>query len=203
MAEFCLECWNKINNTNYPAKKFILTDEYDLCEGCGELKKVVIMERRHYYRHKFRLFLIPFKMAYWVLYFLWRLIILPYTIYQYKKYEKLMAKENLMTGKMRLQKVDKLCLRGYLSVCGLSPASYPLLYTYRKCAGMPEAFTGSSFPQHTAVSLCGAGPGRGADVTARRLCWKKRPEHKRSGRFLGWIKGHPAALTAGAPTRPL
>ena len=103
--------------------------------------------------------------------------------------KNLWQKEYLMTGKMRLQKVDKLCLRGYLSVCGLSPASYPLLYTYRKCAGMPEAFTGSSFPQHTAVSLCGAGPGRGADVTARRLCWKKRPEHKRSGRFLGWIKG--------------
>ena len=98
MAEFCLECWNKINNTNYPAKKFILTDEYDLCEGCGELKKVVIMERRHYYRHKFRLFLIPFKMTYWVLYFLWRLIILPYTIYQYKKYEKLMAKRESDDG---------------------------------------------------------------------------------------------------------
>ena len=92
MAEFCLECWNKMNNTNYPAKKFILTEENDLCEGCGELKKVVIMEKRHYYLHKFRLFFIPFKMVYWILYFLWRLIILPYTIYQYKKYEKLMAK---------------------------------------------------------------------------------------------------------------
>lgn len=45
MAEFCLECWNKMNNTNYPAKKFILTEENDLCEGCGELKKVVIMEK--------------------------------------------------------------------------------------------------------------------------------------------------------------
>lgn len=41
MAEFCLECYNKMNNTHLTEKD---TDGFDmdLCEGCGKVKKTII-----------------------------------------------------------------------------------------------------------------------------------------------------------------
>lgn len=48
MAEFCLECWNKIMDTNDPPKKFYISRKLDLCEECGEWKPVIIAVRRRY-----------------------------------------------------------------------------------------------------------------------------------------------------------
>lgn len=42
MAEFCWECWNKINKTDKPKHEFVLSKELDICEGCGKIKPVVI-----------------------------------------------------------------------------------------------------------------------------------------------------------------
>ena len=85
MAEFCLDCLNKMINKGEDNKeKFVLSKDLDLCEGCGQWKHVVIMERRAYYMHKFRYFILPFK----ILYFLWRLLILPYLIYKDIKNKK-------------------------------------------------------------------------------------------------------------------
>lgn len=42
MAEFCIDCWNKMNNSNYAENNFEVSDGLDLCEGCGEYKHVVI-----------------------------------------------------------------------------------------------------------------------------------------------------------------
>ena len=42
MSEYCLDCWNEINETNDPKEKYILSKELDLCEGCGEWKPVII-----------------------------------------------------------------------------------------------------------------------------------------------------------------
>lgn len=39
MAEFCLECFNKMNDTDF--KKHQVWLEVDLCEGCGEMKPCV------------------------------------------------------------------------------------------------------------------------------------------------------------------
>ena len=47
MAEFCLECWNKLNKTNDPEDKYILSDEPDFCEGCGKWTRVIISRKRH------------------------------------------------------------------------------------------------------------------------------------------------------------
>jgi len=49
MAEFCLECFSKLENANYTERDFILSDEddLDLCEGCGEWKRVVIVRRKY------------------------------------------------------------------------------------------------------------------------------------------------------------
>jgi Pyruvate/2-oxoacid:ferredoxin oxidoreductase delta subunit len=44
MAEFCLDCYNKINKTNYTDKDAEL--EYEFCEGCGKEKLCVIMISR-------------------------------------------------------------------------------------------------------------------------------------------------------------
>lgn len=84
MAEFCLDCWNKINKSEDSEDKYVLSKDLDLCEGCGEWKRVIIMERRAYYMHKFRYFILPLK----ILYFLWRLLILPYLIYKDIKNKK-------------------------------------------------------------------------------------------------------------------
>ncbi len=44
MAEFCLDCWNRINETNHSKDRYIISEDLDLCEGCGEMKHVIIME---------------------------------------------------------------------------------------------------------------------------------------------------------------
>ena len=46
VAEFCLDCWNKINHTKLTEEDIIIDDEMDLCEGCGELKYVIIKYRK-------------------------------------------------------------------------------------------------------------------------------------------------------------
>ena len=45
MAEFCLECWNKINGTDKPESKYVMPKEVAFCEECWGLKRVVIKEK--------------------------------------------------------------------------------------------------------------------------------------------------------------
>ena len=40
MADFCLECFNKLNDTDY--RKEDVVEEYGICEGCGEYKDCVV-----------------------------------------------------------------------------------------------------------------------------------------------------------------
>lgn len=47
MAEYCLDCWNEINETNDPPQKYIISKYPELCEGCGEMKRVVVIERAY------------------------------------------------------------------------------------------------------------------------------------------------------------
>lgn len=84
MSEICLDCLNKISGKNDGKMKYILSRDLDLCEECGELKRVVIVERWVFYRRIFGIFLLPF----YILYFLWRLLILPYLIIKYRKKKK-------------------------------------------------------------------------------------------------------------------
>jgi len=48
MAEFCLDCMNKILGTNDKPKEYILSWDLDLCEECGEWKRVVIRKKYRY-----------------------------------------------------------------------------------------------------------------------------------------------------------
>ena len=78
MAEFCLDCFNKMNDTNYTKKDFVISKEPDLCEGCGEFKPVIIAKRSiHYYLWRVRYLVLPF----WIIF---RLLYLP--IYLIKLY---------------------------------------------------------------------------------------------------------------------
>lgn len=43
VAEFCLDCWNELNHTNYHELTVTLSDDLDLCEGCGQWKPVVVL----------------------------------------------------------------------------------------------------------------------------------------------------------------
>lgn len=47
MAEFCLECWNRMNETRDTERDWVLSEELDLCEGCGQWKRVVVTVRKH------------------------------------------------------------------------------------------------------------------------------------------------------------
>lgn len=45
MAEFCLECWKEIGGTEATENQYIVSEELELCEGCGEWKHVIVSER--------------------------------------------------------------------------------------------------------------------------------------------------------------
>ena len=45
MAEICLECWQKLKEKREPRWKYILSRELDLCEECGQWKRVIVRER--------------------------------------------------------------------------------------------------------------------------------------------------------------
>lgn len=45
MAEFCLDCWNKINETKDAKWRYVISWNKDLCEECGQLKRVIVVER--------------------------------------------------------------------------------------------------------------------------------------------------------------
>lgn len=52
MAEFCVDCWNELNTTNEPKERFLLSDELELCEGCGKQKHTIIRLRRMYWLYR-------------------------------------------------------------------------------------------------------------------------------------------------------
>ncbi len=47
MAEFCLDCWNRLNHSQDTEWDWIISKELDLCEGCGQWKHVLVRPRRH------------------------------------------------------------------------------------------------------------------------------------------------------------
>ena len=88
MAEFCIDCWNEINETNDSEKKYIISEDLVLCEGCNEYKHIIVANRKSYYMRKFRFLILPFKIIYIILYIILRILISPYLIYKYIKHKK-------------------------------------------------------------------------------------------------------------------
>ena len=48
MAEFCLKCWNKINDTNDDESMYVMSEDLDLCDCCGEFAHIIVRERDEY-----------------------------------------------------------------------------------------------------------------------------------------------------------
>ena len=78
MVEICLDCLNNLNNRKDSPQKYILSEELELCEECEEYKRVIVIERKYYYLHKFRFVLFPIQV-------IGRILLLPYLIYQRRK----------------------------------------------------------------------------------------------------------------------
>ena len=85
MAEFCLECWNKMNGFRDSKGKYVISKDAYLCEGCGKWKPVIIVERRTYYINKCEYYILPIRAICNIMYFVFRLILIPYLIL--KKYK--------------------------------------------------------------------------------------------------------------------
>ena len=54
MAEFCLDCWNKLNHIRLTEEDVTLSEELDFCEGCAEWKQTIVFPYRK--RRKKKLF---------------------------------------------------------------------------------------------------------------------------------------------------
>lgn len=48
MSELCLDCYNKIMETQEPKKKFWFSLNPDLCEECGQYKRVIVRVKGRY-----------------------------------------------------------------------------------------------------------------------------------------------------------
>lgn len=83
MAEYCVDCWNKLHELvpPKPPEQLILSDTPELCEGCGKYRPTVIMERRGCCRHRLRFLLVPGKL----LRALWNLITALYRLHKNKR----------------------------------------------------------------------------------------------------------------------
>ena len=57
MAEFCLDCYNKLHHTNYT--KWQVIQMYDFCDGCGKRKKTVLFFWKDLLRRPFRYYPFP------------------------------------------------------------------------------------------------------------------------------------------------
>ncbi len=76
MAEFCLECWNKLNGTKYDKDKYIISKDLDLCEGCGEWKHIIIMARNAYKIPYLCYISLPIEILQLILSNIWKLMLL-------------------------------------------------------------------------------------------------------------------------------
>ena len=48
MSEFCLDCYNKIMETRERKKKFVFSLCPELCEECGQYKRVIVRVKMRY-----------------------------------------------------------------------------------------------------------------------------------------------------------
>ena len=48
MSEICLDCWNKDMDTADKPRKFLLSRKPELCEACGQYKRVIIRYKLWY-----------------------------------------------------------------------------------------------------------------------------------------------------------
>ena len=45
MAEFCLDCLNRMDDSSDPPEEYVRSRKLERCDACGEMKKIVICGR--------------------------------------------------------------------------------------------------------------------------------------------------------------
>lgn len=88
MADFCLDCWNKLNKTNGSKRKYILSEELEICEGCGEWKRVIIAKNNSYYTYELRYITLPISIIDSFIYLLRNLFVMLHSIFKRKILKK-------------------------------------------------------------------------------------------------------------------
>lgn len=73
-----------MNGRDDSPDEYIISKDLYLCEGCGEYKRIIIRERE-LHDYIFDVVILPFKLLGLIL---WKVIILPYTIYKHKKQKR-------------------------------------------------------------------------------------------------------------------
>ena len=48
MSELCPDCYNKIMETREPERKFLLSLRRELCEECGQYRRVIVRVKWRY-----------------------------------------------------------------------------------------------------------------------------------------------------------
>ena len=74
MSEICFDCLNKIYGGTKKPNQYIISDDYDLCEECGNITKVVVAEKKSYYLYHIRYIIMLF-------YLLYRILMIPYSVF--------------------------------------------------------------------------------------------------------------------------
>lgn len=53
MAEFCMECLNRISETNFKEEDFIMSEALEFCEECCKFKHIVIVRKKYFCAKRF------------------------------------------------------------------------------------------------------------------------------------------------------
>ena len=70
MAEFCVDCWNKIFDTQYAEKWLVMSKEKTICEDCQQMKFYVVTTKADRWKRRLYWLIFPFDFVYqWVRYF--------------------------------------------------------------------------------------------------------------------------------------
>ena len=85
IAEFCLNCWNKINGTNNPASKYIISKDLDLSEGCATYTNVIIKERKSCFLSPSEWTVFCGHRLHEIILVLVKILLLPYLVYKHHK----------------------------------------------------------------------------------------------------------------------
>ena len=74
MAEYCFDCWKKINRKKYLPRYYRLSRTLEKCEGCGKWKRVVEEDDFYDYHPRVRDVILMYEIIVEIIFFFWRMI---------------------------------------------------------------------------------------------------------------------------------
>lgn len=111
MAEFCLDCLNRMSGRNDDESYFVLSKDLELCEGCGQWKKIVITRRQVYYTYKFGFLIFIIQILRVTTLFLWKVILLLYMFLKKKLKRNKKTSHNQVVRRFLIIHKECFCIR--------------------------------------------------------------------------------------------